>query len=91
MDPDLRESNPLGSPSQRNRPQPMDRATCSTDFSMTLPETPGTQEPDNGGSFMNHFMSLDETGMRQEEFGFLGRFDVPDLASWFPDLPDLTS
>ncbi|KAJ6172659.1 hypothetical protein N7470_001726, partial [Penicillium chermesinum] len=32
----------------------------------------------------------DEMDMRQEEFGFLGRFDVPDLASWFPDLPDVS-
>jgi hypothetical protein len=38
---------------------------------------------------VNPFMSWEDTGLGQEEFGFLGRFDLPDLASWFTDVPDL--
>lgn len=40
---------------------------------------------------INPFMSWEDTGLGlgQEEFGFLGRFDLPDLASWFTDVPDL--
>lgn len=68
----------------------MDRTSDSTEFDVSMTETPGTQEPDMGGPFMNPFMNMDEMGIRQEEFGFLGRFDVPDLASWFPDLPDIS-
>ncbi|KAJ5151079.1 uncharacterized protein N7482_010331 [Penicillium canariense] len=37
---------------------------------------------------VNPFMSWDELGLGQEEFGFLGRFDLPDLASWFSEVPD---
>ena len=37
----------------------------------------------------NPFMSWEDTGLGQEEFGFLGRFDLPDLASWFSDVPDI--
>jgi hypothetical protein len=35
----------------------------------------------------NLFTTWDEMGLGQEEFGFLGRFDLPDLASWFTDIP----
>ncbi|KAJ5503019.1 hypothetical protein N7463_005893 [Penicillium fimorum] len=36
---------------------------------------------------INPFTTWDEMSMGQEEFGFLGRFDLPDLASWFTDIP----
>ncbi|OQE41828.1 hypothetical protein PENCOP_c004G04987 [Penicillium coprophilum] len=36
---------------------------------------------------INPFTTWDEMGLGQEEFGFLGRFDLPDLASWFTDIP----
>ncbi|KAJ5143188.1 uncharacterized protein N7515_001975, partial [Penicillium bovifimosum] len=39
-------------------------------------------EPSNMDT--NPFATWDELGLGQEEFGFLGRFDLPDLASWFP-------
>lgn len=35
----------------------------------------------------NPFTTWDEMGLGQEEFGFLGRFDLPDIASWFTDIP----
>lgn len=43
------------------------------------------QEPNNMD--INLFTTWDEMGLGQEEFGFLGRFDLPDLASWFTDIP----
>ncbi|KAJ5486445.1 hypothetical protein N7530_000745, partial [Penicillium desertorum] len=36
---------------------------------------------------INLFTTWDEMSLGQEEFGFLGRFDLPDLASWFTDIP----
>ncbi|KAJ6109899.1 hypothetical protein N7486_002134 [Penicillium sp. IBT 16267x] len=53
-----------------------------------LPEEPVLRDMDHGGLGINPLTSWDEIGLGQEEFGFLGRFDVPDIASWFPDLPD---
>lgn len=35
----------------------------------------------------NPFTSWDEISLGQEEFGFLGRLDLPDLAGWFTDIP----
>lgn len=46
---------------------------------------PGSNHAPN----IHPFMSWDEMGLGQEEFGFLGRFDLPDLASWFSDIPDI--
>jgi hypothetical protein len=43
---------------------------------------------DNTAMGINPLANWDEIGLGQEEFGFLGRFDVPDIASWFSDLPD---
>ncbi|KAJ5707301.1 hypothetical protein N7488_007102 [Penicillium malachiteum] len=40
---------------------------------------------------INPLVSWDEIGQGQDEFGFLGRFDMPDIASWFSDLPDPSS
>jgi hypothetical protein len=42
---------------------------------------------EHGNMDINPFATWDELGLGQEEFGFLGRFDLPDLASWFPDIP----
>ncbi|KAJ5920960.1 hypothetical protein N7466_009286 [Penicillium verhagenii] len=54
-----------------------------------LPEELGLRDMDHtSGLGINPLTSWDEIGLGQEEFGFLGRFDVPDIASWFPDLPD---
>ncbi|KAJ5628555.1 hypothetical protein N7490_010783 [Penicillium lividum] len=53
----------------------------------TLPEE-FARDMDQIGLGNNPLTSWDEIGLGQEEFGFLGRFDVPDIASWFPDLPD---
>lgn len=36
-------------------------------------------------------MNLDDMGLGQEDFGFLGKFDVPDLAGWFTDVQDMLS
>lgn len=44
-------------------------------------------EPNTNTMDMNPFTTWDEMGLGQEEFGFLGRFDFPDLASWFTDVP----
>ncbi|KAJ5233015.1 hypothetical protein N7468_005971 [Penicillium chermesinum] len=82
--------HPPGTPSQRHRMQPRDRTADPAEITVNLPESQNMQDSDVGGRPMNPFMSLDEMDMRQEEFGFLGRFDVPDLASWFPDLPDVS-
>ncbi|KAJ5155295.1 hypothetical protein N7492_008098 [Penicillium capsulatum] len=43
------------------------------------------------GPAINHYMNWDEMALGQEDFGFLGRFDVPDLAGWFPDVQDMSS
>jgi hypothetical protein len=55
-----------------------------------MSEDSSSQDPEsNNAPNINPFMSWDEMGLGQEEFGFLGRFDVPDLASWFSDIPDI--
>ncbi|KAJ5752162.1 hypothetical protein N7520_009079 [Penicillium odoratum] len=53
----------------------------------TFPEE-FARDMDQIGLGNNLLTGWDEIGLGQEEFGFLGRFDVPDIASWFPDLPD---
>ncbi|KAJ5084211.1 hypothetical protein NUU61_008790 [Penicillium alfredii] len=50
-------------------------------------DDPSPEYSDPGGPSVNPFMSWDELGLGQEEFGFLGKFDLPDLASWFADVP----
>jgi hypothetical protein len=45
-----------------------------------------TRQESNNTDF-SLFTTWDEMGLGQEEFGFLGRFDLPDLASWFTDIP----
>jgi hypothetical protein len=58
-------------PSQPTEPVPMEHDT--------------RQESNN--TDCNIFTTWDEMLLGQEEFGFLGRFDLPDLASWFTDIP----
>lgn len=53
------------------------------------PDDPDAREETGGPSF-NTYMSWDEMGLGQDEFGFLGRFDLPDLANWFTDVPDIS-
>lgn len=47
----------------------------------------GTREPDPLNLFNSSFVNWDEMGPGPDEFGFLGRFDLPDLSGWFPDIP----
>lgn len=54
-------------------------------------EESGPRDSDPTGPAINPFMSWDEMGLGQEDLGFLGRFDLPDLASWFSDVPDMLS
>lgn len=63
---------------------------ASTAHAVSMSEDSSPQDPEsNNAPNINPFMSWDEMGLGQEEFGFLGRFDVPDLASWFSDIPDI--
>ena len=47
----------------------------------------GSREFEQGMHFNNYISSLDEIGLVSDEFGFLGRFDLPDISSWFSDIP----
>lgn len=67
----------------------IDRSDIPSQPSETIPDNPGTQGESGGPSF-NTYMSWDEMGLGQDEFGFLGRFDLPDLANWFTDVPDIS-
>ncbi|KAJ6134402.1 hypothetical protein N7523_000724 [Penicillium sp. IBT 18751x] len=79
---------PLG-PNQTQR-----RTTRQSGLDLSTQST-GNEEQISGetdlNSPINPFMSWEDTGLGlgQEDFGFLGRFDLPDLASWFTDVPDL--
>lgn len=62
----------------------------STAHAVPMSEDSNSQDLEpNSAPNINPFMSWDEMGLNQEEFGFLGRFDVPDLASWFSEIPDI--
>lgn len=78
-------------PSQSQLPQRSVRHHGpSTAHAVPMSEDSSSQDPEsNNAPNINPFMSWDEMGLGQEEFGFLGRFDVPDLASWFSDIPDI--
>ena len=54
-------------------------------------EDSGARDIDGNPLMANPLMSWDEMGLEQEDFGFLGRFGVPDLASWFSDVQDTAS
>lgn len=74
--------------------QPQQRNTRQQAFSAQradpMSEDVSSQDPEsNNAPNINPFMSWEEMGLGQEEFGFLGRFDLPDLASWFSEIPDI--
>lgn len=47
----------------------------------------GSREFEQGMQFSNYFPTPDEMGLVSDEFGFLGRFDLPDISSWFSEIP----
>lgn len=65
------------------------RSEIPSQPSEMLPDDPAARGEAGGPSF-NTYMSWDEMGLGQDEFGFLGRFDLPDLANWFTDVPDIS-
>lgn len=65
---------------QTNRPE-----VLSQSAEPSLEEHNLRHEPNNLDT--NPLTTWDEMGLGQEEFGFLGRFDLPDIASWFTDMP----
>lgn len=73
-------------PQQRNARQP----DLSNQHTGPISGDASSQEPESHNApNINPFMSWDEMGLGPEEFGFLGRFDLPDLASWFSEIPDI--
>ena len=73
-------------PQQRNARQ----QNLSNQHTGPMSEDGSSQDPESHNApNINPFMSWDEMGLGQEEFGFLGRFDLPDLASWFSEIPDI--
>ncbi|KAJ5102972.1 hypothetical protein N7532_003501 [Penicillium argentinense] len=68
-----------------------DRSDMTSEPPEGIAEEPGSRDSESNGPAVNPFMSWDEMGLGQEELGFLGRFDLPDLASWFSDVPDVLS
>lgn len=85
------EENPALAPSrvQHKGSRHSGRSDVSTQPTETFSEVPPSRDTEPNGPAANPFMSWDELGLGQEEFGFLGRFDLPDLASWFSGVPDL--
>lgn len=68
-----------------------DRSDVSSHLAEGISEEPGARDSESNGPAINPFMSWDEMGLGQEDLGFLGRFDLPDLATWFSDVPDMLS
>ncbi|CAG7951477.1 unnamed protein product [Penicillium salamii] len=62
------------------------RPDTSSQHAELISEDHGLRQ-ESGATDMNPFTTWDEMGLGQEDFGFLGRFDFPDLASWFTDIP----
>ncbi|KAL1953096.1 hypothetical protein VTO42DRAFT_3597 [Malbranchea cinnamomea] len=46
-----------------------------------------TREFDPTMQLSNYFSNFDEMGLVPDEVGFLGKFDLPDMSSWFSDIP----
>ncbi|KAJ5750658.1 hypothetical protein N7533_007686 [Penicillium manginii] len=65
-----------------------DRSDLTSHVAEGISEEPGARDSESNGPGINPFMSWDEMGLGQEDLGFLGRFDLPDLATWFSDVPD---
>ena len=74
---------------QRRQVHPSELSHSMIDESVL--EDSGARDLDGNPLMANPLMSWDEMGLEQEDFGFLGRFDVPDLASWFSDVQDPAS
>ena len=68
-----------------------DRTETNAHTMEGLSEEQGSRDSESNGPGINPFMSWDEMGLGQEDLGFLGRFDLPDLATWFSDVPDVLS
>ncbi|KAJ5542953.1 hypothetical protein N7461_008956, partial [Penicillium sp. DV-2018c] len=74
-------------PHQRGTQQSGQSELLAQPAELVADEQSMRNEPGNMDINVNPFATWDELGLGQEEFGFLGRFDLPDLASWFPDIP----
>ncbi|KAJ5088027.1 hypothetical protein N7456_011643 [Penicillium angulare] len=83
----LSENSHLSTPSQSQQRKNARAETDPQPYDTSIDES-DCRDFDNSGSGINPLANWDEIGLGQEEFGFLGRFDVPDIANWFPDLPD---
>ncbi|KAJ5730286.1 uncharacterized protein N7483_004794 [Penicillium malachiteum] len=81
-------SQPFTGQSHQRRAPRTEAAAQPSEASMHESEPSGFQKDVPG---INPLVSWDEIGQGQDEFGFLGRFDMPDIASWFSDLPDPSS
>ncbi|KAJ5387009.1 hypothetical protein N7509_009550 [Penicillium cosmopolitanum] len=68
-----------------------DRSDVTSHPAEGISEDSGARDSESNGPAINPFMSWDEMGLGQEDLGFLGRFDLPDLATWFSDVPDMLS
>lgn len=68
-----------------------DRSDITSQPAEGIAEAPGSRDSEPNAPVINPFMSWDEMGLGQEDLGFLGRFDLPDLATWFSDVPDVLS
>ncbi|KAJ5788180.1 hypothetical protein N7457_003170 [Penicillium paradoxum] len=73
---------------QRGNPPP-NRPDLSSHHTEPVTEEHNIRQESNNID-TNPFTTWDEMGLGQEEFGFLGRFDLPDIASWFADIPPWT-
>ncbi|KAJ5591655.1 uncharacterized protein N7459_002024 [Penicillium hispanicum] len=77
-------------PSQPQQRAHFDRSEIFPQPTETTSDDPGSGVGEPSGPLFNPLMSWDDIGLGQEDFGFLGRFDVPDLANWFSDVPDMS-
>lgn len=66
--------------------QQLNRPDLSSQPTEPISDEHSIRQEHNNMDF-NPFTTWDEMGLGQEEFGFLGRFDLPDLAGWFTDIP----
>ncbi|KAJ5295275.1 hypothetical protein N7508_010096 [Penicillium antarcticum] len=81
------ENTPLALTQQQQKGhQQINRPELPAQPTDPIPMEHDTRQESNNTDF-NLFTTWDEMGLGQEEFGFLGRFDLPDLASWFTDIP----
>ncbi|KAI9927607.1 hypothetical protein MW887_003227 [Aspergillus wentii] len=86
---DMIVSMTYGRPSMISHLSPVPPPTSVSSCQSNDPCTVSGQECDHklDRPSNNAFMSWDEMGYGPDEFGFLGRFDMPDITSWFSDMP----